>query len=61
MKLTKGRKLALLFFIGTILFATGLVIFPDVTIELYEGNDASIFVIIGILFFLTGSYIGWRG
>jgi len=60
MKLTKNRKLALLFFIGTIFFITGLVIIPDITIQLYEGNSQSPFVIIGLSFFLIGSYLGFK-
>jgi len=60
MKLTKPRKLALLFFVGTIFFITGLVIIPDIKIQLYEGNFQSPFVIIGLSFFLIGSYLGLR-
>ena len=58
LELTNRRKLALLFFVGTIFFITGLVIIPDVTIQLYEGNSQSPFVIIGLSFFLIGSYLG---
>jgi len=60
MKLSKPKKLALLFFVGTIFFITGLVIIPDITIELYEGNSQSPFVIIGLSFFLVGSFLGFR-
>ena len=60
MKLTKPRKLALLFFIGTIFFATGLIILPDIQIPIYEGNSQSPFVIIGLSFFLVGSYLGLK-
>jgi len=60
MELTKTRKLALLFFIGTIFFATGLVILPDIKVQLYEGNLQSPFVIIGLSFFLVGSYLGFK-
>jgi len=58
-KLSKTRKLATLFFIGTIFFATGLVILPDIQITLY-GNSQSPFVIIGLSFFLVGSYMGLK-
>lgn len=60
MALSKTRKLALLFFIGTIFFATGLVIIPNITIELIEGNPVSPFVIIGLSFFIIGSYLGFK-
>ena len=60
MKFSKTRKLALLFFIGTIFFATGLVLLPNIQITLYEGNSQSPFVIIGLTFFLVGSYLGFK-
>ena len=60
MELSKTRKLALLFFVGTIFFITGLVIIPDIKIQLYVGNLQSPFVIIGLSFFLVGSYLGFK-
>ncbi len=59
-KLQKPRLLALLFFIGTIFFATGLVIIPNVTIEFIEGSPISPFVVIGLSFFIVGSYLGFQ-
>jgi len=59
MKINKSRRLALLFFIGTIFFATGLVIIPDVTIS-FNNNPVSPFVVIGLSFFIVGSYLGFK-
>lgn len=60
MALNKSRKLALLFFVGTIFFATGLVVIPNVTIEFIENSPVSPFVIIGLGFFIVGSYLGFK-
>ena len=60
MALSKPRKLALLFLVGTIFFATGLVVIPNITIEFIEGSPVSPFVIIGLGFFIIGSYLGFR-
>lgn len=60
MAFSKTRKLALLFFIGTIFFATGLVIIPNFTIDLFAGNAVSPFVVIGLSFFIIGSYLGFK-
>ena len=60
MALNKARKLALLFFIGTIFFATGLVVIPNITIEFIPDNPVSPFVIIGLGFFIVGSYMGFK-
>ncbi len=59
-KLSKSRRLALLFFVGTIFFAIGLVVIPNVTIEIIEGSPVSPFLIIGLVFFIVGSYLGFR-
>jgi len=56
-KMTKNTKLGLMFFIGTIFFATGLVIYPSYQIELYQGNHQSPFIVIGLGFFLLGSFL----
>ena len=58
--LSKPRKLALLFFVGTIFFATGLVVIPNITITFIEDFPVSPFVIIGLGFFIVGSYLGFR-
>ncbi len=60
MPLTKPRKLALLFLVGTIFFATGLVVIPNITVTFIEDNPVSPFVIIGLGFFIFGSYLGFK-
>ncbi len=60
MPLSKPRKLALLFLVGTIFFATGLVVIPNITLTFIEDNPVSPFVIIGLGFFIVGSYLGFK-
>jgi len=60
--MAKTVKLGLMFFIGTIFFATGLIFIPDYKIEfLYENNFQSPFLVIGIGFFLLGSFLAISG
>lgn len=39
----------------------GLVVLPQITVEVYSGNNQSPFVILGGAFFILGSLMGLRG
>lgn len=52
---TDSRKMSYFFLTGLFFFLLGLIIFPNIQLQILEGSTFSPFTLMGIIFFVFGA------